>query len=56
MDLLNALMTSADQVLWVATYLPIGESERLPRLDLTLDMWNAEHLTGYTGSYPMNTR
>jgi hypothetical protein len=45
-DLLNALTTSANQVMWVAAYLPIGESERLPRLDLTLDLWNAEHLTG----------
>ena len=49
-------MTSADQVMWVAAPLPMGESVRLPRLDFTLDPWNAEHLTGYTGSYPMNTR
>ena len=55
-DLLNALMTAADQTMWVGAYRPIGQSERFPNWDLTLDLRNAEHLTGYTGSHPMKTR
>lgn len=55
-DLLNALMTAADQVMWVGAYRPIGQSARFPNWDLTLDLRNAEHLTGYTGSHPMKSR
>jgi hypothetical protein len=55
-DLLNALMTASDQMMWVGAYRLIGQSHRFPKWDLTLDLRNAEHLTGYTGSYPMKTR
>ena len=55
-DLLNALIIAADHMMWVGAYRPIGQSHRFPKWDLTLDLRNAEHLTGYTGSYPMKTR
>jgi len=55
-DLLNALMTAADQTMWVGAYVPIGKSQRFPKWDLTLDLRNGEYLTSYTGSHPMNSR
>jgi len=55
-DLLNALMTAADQTMWVGAYVPIGKSQRFLKWDLTLDLRNGEYLTSYTGSHPMNSR
>ena len=55
-DLLNALMTAADQIMWVAAYVPVGKSARFPKWDLTIDLRDGERLTGYTGSYPIKQK
>jgi hypothetical protein len=52
-DVLNDLMVAADQVLWIASYRPIGRpADRFPGWDLDLQIRDANHLNSTSSSHP----
>jgi hypothetical protein len=52
-DVLNELMVAADNVLWIASYRPIGQpADRFPTWDLDLQIRDSDHLDGLSSSHP----
>jgi hypothetical protein len=51
-DVLNELMVAADNVLWIASYRPIGQpADRFPTWDLDLQIRDSDHLDGLSSSH-----
>jgi hypothetical protein len=52
-DVLNELMIAADQLMWVASYRPIGQpADRFPGWDLSLELRGANQVSSLSRSHP----
>jgi hypothetical protein len=52
-DVLNELMVAADQVLWIASYRPVGQpADRFPTWDLDLQIRDSNRLHSLSSSHP----
>ena len=56
-DALNELTIAADQVLWIASYRPLGQAgDRWPSWDLSLQLGDARLLNAFSGSHAATSR
>jgi hypothetical protein len=51
-DVLNEMTLAADQVMWVASYRPLGLPGRWPEWDLSLELRDAKRSNAFSGSRP----